>query len=81
MVSISALSDRIAQRKGVGVNVGAIVVSISALSDRIAQRRRLAQHSIDINVSISALSDRIAQPQVLKKSARGKMTWQRFCWA
>ena len=60
-VSISALSDRIAQR---GDGLGARMetrVSISALSDRIAQRRSGDEYHDGSNVSISALSDRIAQ--------------------
>ena len=60
-VSISALSDRIAQLKMSILRFLCATVSISALSDRIAQRRgSKGGRSIWI-VSISALSDRIAQ--------------------
>ena len=60
-VSISALSDRIAQRRLLTVPVRACGVSISALSDRIAQQVAATLKNIEDHVSISALSDRIAQ--------------------
>ena len=61
-VSISALSDRIAQLGEFVDSVTKRLVSISALSDRIAQPAAAAILFAGEYVSISALSDRIAQP-------------------
>ena len=62
-VSISALSDRIAQRGKPACRGRGDHVSISALSDRIAQRQTQAGRPGVGAVSISALSDRIAQQE------------------
>ena len=61
VVSISALSDRIAQLLWGRGRIDLNIVSISALSDRIAQPSALAGAVGGNVVSISALSDRIAQ--------------------
>ena len=60
-VSISALSDRIAQHQRQRRACRLMRVSISALSDRIAQLWNMIEDHCTMLVSLSALSDRIAQ--------------------
>ena len=75
-VSISALSDRIAQLRQAQIRLRLHVVSISALSDRIAQLPIPELPPSLLVVSISALSDRIAQPLAPSPDLIGTLQFQ-----